>query len=442
MATVEMVMPRMGESIMEGTILKWLKKEGDPIEQDESVLEVATDKVDTEVPATHSGVLQKILVNEGDVVQIGHPIAIIAQEGNGLVSNGKETAEKPKKKATAVPEEAAAAPEHESEIPVADVGRTQPDEQPSGRFYSPLVMNIAREEGISMQVLETIAGSGKEGRVTKKDILQFLNSEDRHKEAQPAATTSAPTAERSPPSVSVNVGAHDEIIEMSRMRKMIAERMLDSQRISAHVTSFVEADVTTLVLWRNKVKDAYRKKENENFTFTPIFIEAVAQAIKDFPMINVSVDGHHIIKRKHINIGMAVALPNSNLIVPVVRDADQLSLLGLSKKVNELAERARQHKLTADDLAEGTYTVSNIGSFGNILGTPMIMQPQVAILALGAIIKKPSVIETSTGDAIAIRHKMYLSHSYDHRVVDGALGGMFVKRVADLLENFDIDRKL
>ena len=443
MATVEMVMPRMGESIMEGTILKWLKKEGDPVEQDESVLEVATDKVDTEVPATHSGVLQKILAEEGDVVQIDHPIAIIAQEGNGQVAHSKEAAEKPKKEAPSVPEEAAAAPEHESEIPVVDVGRSQPNEQPSGRFYSPLVMNIARKEGISMQMLETITGSGKEGRVTKKDILQFLDSEDHHKKAQPAATTSAPTVEKRPvPSVSINVGAQDEVIEMNRMRKMIAERMLDSQRISAHVTSFVEADVTNLVLWRNKVKDDYRKKENENFTFTPIFMEAVAQAIKDFPMINVSVDGHNIIKRKHINIGMAVALPNSNLIVPVVRDADQLSLLGLSKKVNELAERARQHKLTADNLADGTYTVSNIGSFGNILGTPMIMQPQVAILALGAIIKKPSVIETSTGDAIAIRHKMYLSHSYDHRVVDGALGGMFVRRVADLLENFDIDRKL
>lgn len=429
MATVEMVLPAMGESIMEATVLQWLKKEGDPIEQDESILEVATDKVDTEVPASEGGILQKILVQEGDVAQVGKPIAIIGKEGEDDEAMPTDEAEIP------ISEEA--------QIPVVNVGRasTRPKTQTS-RFYSPLVKNIARKEGISLAELEQIKGTGREGRVTKKDILNYIDSGAK----QPgnghsvADTTGLPTGQS--PLVSVTAGDEDEIIPMDRMRKMIAARMLDSQRISAHVTSFVEADVTNLVLWRNNVKKPFEQREGEKLTFTPIFVEAVAQALKDYPMVNVSVDGDTIIKRKHINIGMAVALPNGNLIVPVIKDADQLSLLGLAKQVNKLAEKARTNQLSATDLSNGTYTISNIGSFGNILGTPMIMQPQVGILAIGAITKNPSVIETPSGDAIAIRHKMYLSHSYDHRVVDGALGGLFVKRVADYLEQFDVNRVL
>lgn len=429
MATVEMVMPSMGESIMEGTILAWLKKEGDYIEQDDSVLEVATDKVDTEVPATHSGTLKKILIKEGEVAQVGKPIAIIEQEGS---ANGEEqlpdVAEKKntKEKEQAVISKKPEAPSEENAKQVKN-GST--------RFYSPLVRNIAKEEGIPEQELDSIAGTGKEGRVTKKDILAYVSQRQ-------TAAAEKPSASPKVPSVPVEAKAGDEVMEMDRMRKMIASRMLESRQISAHVTSFVEADVTGIVNWRNRIKESFKQREGEPLTFTPIFIEAVAQAIKDYPMINISVKEDKIIRRKEINIGMAVALPNGNLIVPVIRNADQLSLLGLSKKVNELAEKARNNRLSADELADGTYTISNIGSFGNTLGTPIIMQPQVAIMALGAIVKKPSVIETPEGDTIGIRHKMYLSHSYDHRVVDGALGGMFVKRVADLLEGFDTGRNI
>jgi 2-oxoglutarate dehydrogenase E2 component (dihydrolipoamide succinyltransferase) len=423
MTTVEMLMPRMGESIMEGTILKWLKKEGDQIEQDDSVLEVATDKVDTEVPATHSGILKKILVQEGEVAEVGKPIAIIEQQ-NGQNDTEEKDQESAIAETNTIVEKK---PANTSKVAYKTVEKKQ-----GGRFYSPLVKNIAREEGISEAELDKIEGSGKEGRVTKKDILDYVNT--------PKSTTAPISTQPQRSASEVEPSSGDEIIQMDRMRKMISQRMLESKQISAHVTSFVEADVTNLVRWRNKVKDEFLKREGEPLTYTPIFIEAVAQAIRDFPMINVSVSGNQIIKRKNINVGMAVALPNGNLIVPVIRNADQLSLIGLSKKVNELAEKARNNKLTADELSEGTYTMSNIGSFGNIMGTPIIMQPQVAILAIGSIVKKPSVIETSSGDAIGIRSKMYLSHSYDHRVVDGALGGLFVKRVADLLESFDIDR--
>ena len=448
MALVEMVMPKMGESIMEGTILSWLKKVGDKIDQDESVLEVATDKVDTEIPATHEGVLKEILVREGDVVAVGNPIAIISTEGddqNPVVETDSQT--------TSVE----VMREHESKPTGADSGNgslIKPLEVPAvGRFYSPLVLNIAREEGISMEELEKIPGTGKEGRVTKKDILAFIKQNDTSLavEEMPAGNGSAevvpsvptiptPVPEVSRPKVHVSVNANDEIIEMDRMRKMIAGRMVESKAISAHVTSFVEADVTEIVYWRNRVKNEFKKKEGDNLTFTPIFIEAVAKAIKDYPMINVSVDGDNIIKRKDINIGMAVALPSGNLIVPVIKNADQLNIVGLTKKVNDFAKRARENKLSPDELSGGTYTISNVGSFGNVMGTPIIMQPQVGILALGAIIKKPAVVETTNGDAIAIRHKMFLSHSYDHRVVDGALGGMFVRRVADYLEKFDGSR--
>jgi 2-oxoglutarate dehydrogenase E2 component (dihydrolipoamide succinyltransferase) len=436
MAQVEMVMPKMGESIMEGTILSWLKKEGDRIEQDESVLEVATDKVDTEVPAIHEGVLEKILVQEGDVVAVGAPIAIIN-------TNGEATASAPTASASAAPKAEAIAGEPSS-------NETQPataklDTSESNRFYSPLVLNIARQEGVSMNELENISGSGRDGRVTKKDMLGYVNNRQAApaQNSKPAAApTSASPAAANAPKVSVSVNAEDEIIEMDRMRKMIAERMVDSKRISPHVTSFVEADVSNIVSWRNRNKNEFKRREGGNLTFTPIFIEAVTKAIKDYPMINVSVDGDRIIKRKHINIGIAVALPSGNLIVPVIHQADQLNLTGLSLKVNDLAKRARDNKLKPDELSGGTYTVSNVGSFGNVMGTPIIMQPQVGILALGAIVKKPAVVETEYGDVIAIRHKMFLSHSYDHRVVDGSLGGMFVRRVADYLERFDINRSL
>ena len=435
MANVEMLMPKMGESITEGTILTWLKKEGDFIEQDESVLEVATDKVDTEVPSTHAGILKKILVKEGEVVAVGAPIAIIesATEASEAPITPAIEVKSPDSKADLL----SAAPAHTAAI----VPTYAQEEKQEGddRFYSPLVLSIAKEEKISKSDLASIPGSGKDGRVTKQDILLYL----KNRSEKPVGISSLSTnAISSASRVEMSISAQDEIIEMDRMRKMIAQRMVDSKRISAHVTSFVEADVTNIVLWRNKVKEAYKKKEGEALTFTPFFIEAVAKAIKDFPMINISVDGEKIIKRKDINIGVAVALPTGNLIVPVVRKADQLNLIGLSKKINDIANRARINKLSPDELIGGTYTVSNVGSFGNVMGTPIIMQPQVAILAVGAIQKKPAVVETPTGDVIAIRHKMFLSHSYDHRVVDGSLGGMFVRRVADYLEAFDLDTEL
>ncbi|MEJ8801499.1 dihydrolipoamide acetyltransferase family protein [Pontibacter sp. H249] len=452
MALVEMVMPKMGESIMEGTVLKWLKNVGDTIEQDESVLEVATDKVDTEVPAIQGGVLKEILVQEGDVVAVGAPIAIISTNGEDTGAAAPAASQAP----AAAPQ--AAAPQ-ESAAPAA-TSSAKLDKPATGRFYSPLVLNIAREEGISMEELEYVPGTGSEGRVSKKDIMNYLSN--RGAAPQPAAApqaqpqaqpqVQAPAAAPAPaaqpqaaaPQVkpAASYGGNVELIEMDRMRKMIADRMVDSKRISPHVTSFVEADVTNIVNWRNKWKNEYKKREGENLTFTPIFIDAIAKAIKDFPMINVSVDGGTIIRHKDINIGMAVALPSGNLIVPNIKNADQLNLNGLTKKVNDLANRGRMNKLTPDDLAGGTYTVSNVGSFGNVMGTPIIMQPQVAIMAVGAIKKKPAVIETPEGDLIGIRHFMYLSHSYDHRVVDGSLGGMFVRRVADYLENFDVNQTI
>jgi len=435
MASVEMLMPKMGESIIEGTILTWLKKEGDSIEADESVLEVATDKVDTEVPATHGGVLKKILAKEGDIVAVGTPIAVIETVSENGVANTSPTKAPESEKEELV----AAAPANTASLLTEPVS-AQEIASEDGRFYSPLVKNIAKEEGISMAELSKIPGSGKENRVTKEDMLAYLKT--RHQAPIPISTPSKVTPSISQPKVQLSISATDEIIEMDRMRKMIAQRMVDSKRISAHVTSFVEADMTNIVLWREKNKSAYREKYGEGITFTPFFIEAIARAIHDFPMINISVEGDKIIKKKDINVGMAVALPSGNLIVPVIRNVDQLNLVGISKKVNDLANRARNNKLTADDLAGGTYTVSNVGSFGNVMGTPIIPQPQVAIMAVGAIVKKPAVVETPTGDVIAIRHKMFLSHSYDHRVVDGALGGMFVRRVADYLEEFDLHTSL
>lgn len=439
MATVEMVMPKMGESVMEGTVLAWLKNVGDAIEEDESILEVATDKVDTEIPATHAGVLKEVLAQEGDVIEVGKPIAIIETDGE-LDGPTPAPAATPKEESPV--ERAEEILETAISTASSSNGAAVPRTSDSGKFFSPLVRSIAKEEGISVAELESIGGSGKEGRVTKNDILDYVKTRKtggtRVPSAIPASAPVMQSASHQPMPVAVDGG--DEIIEMDRMRKMIAERMVASKHISPHVTSFVEADVTKVVAWRNKVKNEFLSREGEKLTFTPILIEAIVRAIKDFPMINVQVDGTNIVKKRAINIGMATALPSGNLIVPVIHNADQLSLVGITNKVNDLARRARENKLKPDELQGGTYTVSNVGSFGNVMGTPIIMQPQVAIMALGAIQKKPSVVETPEGDMIGIRSKMFLSHSYDHRVVDGALGGMFVRKVADYLEEYDLNR--
>lgn len=431
-------MPKMGESIMEATILKWNKQVGDTVEIDETVLEIATDKVDSEVPSPVSGKVLEILHQENDVVGIGQVIAVIAT-GNGeeqpLPSPAvaeTPSAEQPvngRSKAERLEE-----PVHEAAPAVQSMSE-------SGRFYSPLVRNIAKTENISMAELEQVKGSGLHGRVTKKDILAYVERREEKPApgAQPApvqqpATVSAPAA--------VSLSGNTEIVEMDRMRKLIADHMVNSKRTSAHVTSFVEADVTNLVNWRNRVKDEYQKRFGEKITFTPIFVEAVARAIRDFPMINVSVEGTKIIVKKDINIGMAAALPSGNLIVPVIKGADQLNLAGLTKVVNDLADRARANKLKPEEIQDGTFTLTNVGTFGNVMGTPIINQPQVAILATGAIRKKPAVVETEYGDLIAVRQMMFLSLSYDHRVVDGFLGGSFLRRVADYLEGFDANRQM
>lgn len=430
MADYKLILPAMGEGVMEATVISWLKNIGDHIEEDEAVVEIATDKVDSEVPSPVSGILKEILVNVEDVAKIGDAIAIIEVEGAGDNSATEPVAEVAPKD---VPQETIAA----LEAPLVE-NKAQ-DFSASDQFFSPLVKSIAQAEGISLQELEQIQGSGMEGRVTKEDMLKFVADKKAGKTTQPKAAPAAtvqPTAVAPAPAV---VSGGDEIIEMDRMRKIIAKNMLEAKQIAPHVTSFIEADVTNIVLWRNKNKDAFLKKNGEKITFMPIFIQAIAQAIKDFPMINISVSGDQIIVKKNINIGMAAALPSGNLIVPVIKNADQYSLSGLASQVNDLANRARQNKLKPTEIQGGTYTITNIGSFGNTLGTPIIPQPQVAILAVGAIIKKPAVIETPQGDVIAIRHKMYLSHAYDHRVVDGALGGMFVQRVAQYLEAFDLD---
>lgn len=448
-------MPKMGESVAEATIIKWLKEEGETVELEESVLEIATDKVDSEVPSPSEGVLTKKLFAEDDVVKVGEAIAIIetdaaapaddaGQNGQAVTADTAEATPEPVQ-STAVAEASSMVSAAVETAAGAEIPRSS-----NGRFYSPLVRSIAREEGVSVQELDGINGSGSEGRVTKKDILSYIENRTSAPAAPASAPTSQPAAAPQPtaaPAASapkrppVSVGGGDEIIEMDRMRKMIAEHMVMSKHTSPHVTSFVEADVTNLWNWRKKAKDEFMRREGEKLTFTPIFIEALVKAIKDFPMINISVDGNNLIKRKHINIGMAAALPSGNLIVPVIHDADQLNLVGLTKKVNDLANRARNNQLKPDEIQGGTYTLTNVGTFGNVMGTPIINQPQVAIMAAGSINKKPSVIETPDGDFIGIRYKMFLSHSYDHRVVDGALGGMFVRRVADYLEQFDPNRE-
>ena len=436
MAKFELKLPKMGESVAEATVTNWLKKVGDKIEMDEAVLEIATDKVDSEVPSEVAGTLVEILFNTDDVVQVGQTIAIIETEGGAVAATPEVKVDAP----VAVAEVVKAVEVAKETIAPADFSA-------SDKFFSPLVKNIAKEEGISLTELEAIAGSGKDGRVNKEDLLNYIKNrgsqpavvapETSGSAADPKATP-APVAQ----SVPVSVNGGDEIVEMDRMRKLISGYMVASVQTSAHVQSFIEVDVTNIVKWRDKVKAAFEKREGEKLTFTPIMMEAVAKALKDFPGMNISVDGDFIIKRKNINLGMAAALPNGNLIVPVIKNADQLNLVGMAKAVNDLGNRAKAGKLKPDDTQGGTYTVTNVGTFGSVFGTPIINQPQVGILALGAIRKVPAVIETPEGDFIGIRQKMFLSHSYDHRVVDGALGGSFVKRVADYLEAWDINRDI
>lgn len=442
MAEFHLVMPKMGESIAEATIIRWTKNEGDTIAADETVLEIATDKVDSEVPSPKGGVLKKKLFKENDVVAVGTAIAIIETEASGA--------------ATPTPpvEVKKAVVEVEKTVEAAKqiVQNTPPAKPGSGnRFYSPLVLNIAKEENISMAELESIAGTGSEGRVTKRDILTYVQNRSGASATVVSSNVAAPVNnqinETAPAAVSKPAGGKitlmqgDEIIEMDRMRKLIADHMVMSKATSPHVTSFVEADVTNMVLWREKVKKNFEKREGEKITFTPLFIECVVKAIKDYPMINISVDGNQIIKRKNINIGMAAALPSGNLIVPVIKNADTMNMVGLTKSVNDLANRARTNKLAPEEIQGGTFTLTNVGGFGNVMGTPIINQPQVAIMATGSIKKKPAVLETEMGDVIAIRHIMFLSLSYDHRVVDGSLGGSFLRRVADYMEQWDMNRE-
>lgn len=440
MAEIELLMPKMGESVAEATITKWLKAEGDQVEAEEPVIEIATDKVDSEIPAPEDGVIKKILFKEDDVVKVGQAIAIIEIEGEASSNGSAPAASSEAKEVTSAASDTAEKPQTETTT-TEKITKTSD----SGKFFSPLVRSIAEKEGLSMQELESISGSGLNDRVTKDDLLNYI--QNRGSQAASATTSQAQAAPKAAPEAPkqeqvIPMGDGDEIIQMDRMRKMISEHMSMSKRTSAHVTSFVEADVTNMVMWRNKVKKQFQEREGEKITFTPLIMEAVAKAIKEMPMINVSVDGDKIIKRKHINLGMATALPSGNLIVPVIKDADQKNLIGLSKTVNDLANRARINKLSPDEIQGGTFTVTNVGTFGNVMGTPIINQPQVAIMAVGAIKKKPAVIETPFGDTIGVRHMMFLSLSYDHRVVDGSLGGSFVQRVANILEEFDVNREI
>jgi 2-oxoglutarate dehydrogenase E2 component (dihydrolipoamide succinyltransferase) len=429
MSQFEVIMPKLGESITEATITKWFKKENDLIEEDDVLLEIATDKVDSEIPSPVAGKIVKILYKEGDVVPVGKIIAIISLTGEDIQ---EPNSAKPSEKPTI---------EQESKSPEVSL-KSEPK---SDRFYSPLVRTIAKEENVSFHELESIAGTGQNGRVRKEDILSFIQSKStspqKINEIKPQETVQEKTIQEKP-KTTVSVGAEDEIIEMDRMRRLIADHMVMSKHTAPHVTNFVEADVTNLVLWRNRIKDEFQKREKINLTYMPIFLEAIVHALKEFPGVNASVDGYKIIVRKNINLGVAVSLPSGNLIVPVIKNADNLSLLGITKELNRLAEAARNNKLSPDEIQGGTFTISNFGSFKNSFGTPIINQPQVAILATGNIEKKPAVLETPTGDIIAIRHKMFLSLTYDHRVIDGALGGGFLRKIADYLESFDLNRKI
>ncbi len=451
MAKFELKLQQMGESVAEATLTAWLKEVGDTIEMDEAVFEIATDKVDSEVPSEVEGVLLEKLFNIDDVIKVGQTVAVIEMEGGSDSTEGSDTEHK-EEITEVLPEEAADLEENVANVQEL-VGSTAQSVADTTRFYSPLVKNIAREEGITTEELDKIEGTGKEGRVTKNDILAYIKNgkpEIAPVSKPPAAPVKAPepvlkeTAVRTEPHqvTRVQSNGEDEIIPMTRMGKLIAHHMIESISTSAHVQSFIEVDVTKVVAWRNKVKDEFQKNEGEKLTFTPIFMEAVAKALKKYPMVNISVEGETVIRKKNINIGMAAALPDGNLIVPVIKNADQLNLVGMAKVVNDLANRARNNALKPDEIKDGTYTVTNVGSFGSVFGTPIINQPQVGILALGAIRKMPAVIETEEGDFIGIRSKMFLSHSYDHRVVNGALGGMFVKTVADYLEAWDMDREI
>jgi len=448
MAKKELKLPKMGESVAEATITSWLKEVGDTIEADEAVLEIATDKVDSEVPSEYDGVLVEKLFDIDDVVKVGEVVAIIEVEGEEDSSDDTEGDSVSESEEI---EEAASVVE-DSVKQAENIAGTKADYSDSSRFYSPLVKNIAEKENVSFDELEAIQGTGMDERVTKDDILAYVKNKKEGKTSSQQSKSKTASEEKTAetkktqpvPNVStpVNINAEDEVIEMSRMGKLISSHMIASTQTSAHVQSFIEVDVTDVWNWRNKYKNEFQKREGEKLTFTPIFMEVVAKTIKDFPKINISVDGDKIVMKKHINLGMAAALPDGNLIVPVIRDADQLNLLGMAKKVNDLAGRARKGKLKPDETQGGTYTVTNVGTFGSVMGTPIINQPQVGILALGAIRKVPAVIETPEGDFIGIRYKMFLSHSYDHRVVNGALGGQFIQRMKEYIENFDTERSI
>lgn len=442
MAEYKLLLPSMGEGVMEATVISWLFNEGDTVKEDDSVVEIATDKVDSDVPTPVSGKIVKILKQKDEVAKIGEAIAILEVDGSG-----DAVAEQP--------QESKSHAEVQTEIPQLSTEEVKELEKPlqnaapqefSGEIYlSPLVKNIAQQENISESELQSIKGSGLEGRITKEDILAYVAIRGNSKPAEVVQTSTpvaSPMQVSAPVAVPVKVGEGDEIIQMDRVRKIIADSMVNSKRISPHVTSFIETDVTNVVKWRTKHKDIFEKREGEKLTYMPIFVKAIVKAIQDFPLINVSVDGDKIIKKKNINIGMATALPDGNLIVPVIKNADQLSLSGLAKAINDLAYRARNKKLRPEDTQGATYTISNVGGFGNLMGTPIIPQPQVAILAVGAIVKKPAVLETKDGDVIAIRNLMFMSHSYDHRVVDGSLGGMFLKHVHDYLQNWDLNTEI
>ena len=432
MAQIELLLPKMGESVAEATVTSWLKDEGDFVELEEGILEIATDKVDSEVPSDYEGTLVKKLFKEGEVVKIGTPFAIIEVEGEVKKEEQKEEV------TLSAYDEPVSTPQPPKEVsPISTPVLSTTSQKESNKFYSPLVKSIAKKEGVSFDELNRIPGTGREGRVTKHDILNHI--ENKNNTTSIASRESAPKTQSKP---AISYSGASELIEMDRMRKLIAEHMVASKKNAPHVTSVVEIDVTNLVKWRNKVKNKFFEKEGYKLTFTPIFVEAVAKAIKDFPMINVSVEGDQIRVKKEANIGMAVALPSGNLIVPVVKGANHLNLIGMAESVNNLTQKARNNNLSPDDVQDGTFTITNIGTFGNIIGTPIINQPEVAILATGVIQKKPAVIETPEGDFIGIRHMMFMSMSYDHRVVDGMLGGSFLRKVGDYLENFDINRQI
>ncbi len=436
MAEYKLLLPSMGEGVMEATVINWLYNEGDTIQEDDSVVEIATDKVDSDVPTPVSGKIVKILIQKDEIAKVGEPIAILEIASENTSEN--ITSEEPKTEIAATPEVEIVA---ELEKPL-QVTSSAPQDFSGEIYLSPLVKSIAQQENISENELKSISGTGLEGRITKEDILAFVANRKNHEiktEEKVKETTPVQKISNSP---TLPLSTGDEIIQMDRVRKLIADAMINSKKTAPHVTSFIESDVTNVVKWRTKHKDAFEKREGQKLTFMPIFVKAVVKAIQDFPLINISVDGDKIIKKKNINIGMATALPDGNLIVPVIKNADQLSLSGLAKAINDLAYRARNKKLKPEDTQGATYTISNIGSFGNLMGTPIIPQPQVAILAIGAIVKKPAVLETKDGDVIAVRQKMFMSHSYDHRVVDGSLGGMFLKHVHDYLENWDLDTEI